>query len=129
LLLQTGYFDSKFSGNAIFEDTDLCFRFRKLGYKIIFDPKAELIHLAHPRGGCETRSLSQTEYYYHFLRNKTLFFLKNMKRFYLPCFYGTVFLRALITGLLKDRSIKNFFKLAITAPLAGLAAYMRDQYL
>ncbi len=38
-----GGFDEKFSP-AFYEDTDLCFSIRKLGYKVMYQPKSKVIH-------------------------------------------------------------------------------------
>lgn len=127
LLLEAGLFDEAFSGNAIFEEPDLCFRVRNLGYKIVFDPTAEVRHLAYPTGGCQSRSLSQTDYYYHFIRNKTLFFLTNMKWYLVPCLWVTFLARAAVTGVLEDRSLTSFVRLALQAPLDGYAAFQGKQ--
>jgi len=38
-----GCFDERFSP-AYYEDTDLCFSIRKLGYKVMYQPKSKIIH-------------------------------------------------------------------------------------
>jgi len=40
---RTGGFDKRFSP-AYFEDTDLCFSIRKLGYKVIYQPASVVVH-------------------------------------------------------------------------------------
>ena len=40
----------------ILEGTDLCMRIIKDGYKIVFDPEAELIHLKDTKGGCRAEN-------------------------------------------------------------------------
>lgn len=43
LFLEVGGFDKRYSP-AYYEDTDLCFSVRKLGYKVIYNPFIEIIH-------------------------------------------------------------------------------------
>ncbi|MGA1839391.1 MAG: glycosyltransferase [bacterium] len=43
LFEKTGGFDERFSP-AYYEDTDLCFSIRKLGYKVIYQPKSSVVH-------------------------------------------------------------------------------------
>jgi GT2 family glycosyltransferase/2-polyprenyl-3-methyl-5-hydroxy-6-metoxy-1,4-benzoquinol methylase len=40
---KTGGFDKRYAP-AYYEDTDLCFTVRKMGYKVIFQPEAKVIH-------------------------------------------------------------------------------------
>lgn len=47
-----GGFDEAFQGASIGEETEFCFRIRKAGGKIKYAPKAKLIHLINPTGGC-----------------------------------------------------------------------------
>jgi GT2 family glycosyltransferase/SAM-dependent methyltransferase/tetratricopeptide (TPR) repeat protein len=43
LFRQLGGFDSRFAP-AYYEDTDLCFGLRKAGYKVVYQPRAQIIH-------------------------------------------------------------------------------------
>jgi GT2 family glycosyltransferase len=54
LIKKVGYFDPGFIGNAVREETDFCFRLRRLGYKIIYCPEAKLIHFRVNHGGCRS---------------------------------------------------------------------------
>ncbi|MEM1589203.1 MAG: glycosyltransferase family 2 protein [Candidatus Bathyarchaeia archaeon] len=73
---KVGLFDERFRGNAQFEETDFCFRLRRKGFKIVYDPRACVKHLNSPEGGC--RSANRTEWYHDYIHNKALFFAKNM---------------------------------------------------
>ncbi|MBK7179721.1 MAG: glycosyltransferase family 2 protein [Chloroflexi bacterium] len=126
LVEKVGGFDEAFQGNAIFEDTDFSFRLRSLGYKIYFDPEAVLIHLAVRQGGCETRTKDRVNYYYWFLHNKTLFFMKNFPPYYWPLMFITNFLRAIKVGLVESQSVKTFFNLC-QAMLAGSKLYRQNR--
>ncbi len=66
------WFDERFRGSAVREESDFCLRLRKTGYKIWYDPAAFLVHLGEETGGCHniaTRSLQYqlTFYHNHFL--------------------------------------------------------------
>lgn len=81
LLMKIHGFDENFTGNAFREESDLSFRVRRLGYKLIFDPKAEAIHLK-AQGG--SRDQDRITWYEDFFCNEMLFFMKNLNRKYLP---------------------------------------------
>lgn len=52
---EIGGFDQRFAP-AYYEDTDLCFTVRALGYKVIFQPAARVIHFGGASAGKETSS-------------------------------------------------------------------------
>lgn len=59
VLDKVGYLDPIFSP-AYWEDTDLCFRARKAGYRVVYEPAAEVIHFEGTTAGSPNRkSLSQ----------------------------------------------------------------------
>ncbi len=120
---QAGLFDTRFSRPALLEEADFSFRVRKLGYRIVFDPRASLRHLAWARGGQQTRTHDRVSYYYHFLRFKMLFALKNMSRWNLPCVLSTCWGRALVTGLIEAHSFKALYRLAVRAIWDGYRLY------
>lgn len=70
--LSIGGFDEKFDP-LYYEDIDLCFRVRKAGKKIFFNPDVVVIHQYHRESakGCFNKMT-----YYH-MRNIIRFFLKN----------------------------------------------------
>lgn len=49
--LAVGGFDTKYRNNAFREESDMSLKMSRAGMKIFFEPKAELLHLAAPRGG------------------------------------------------------------------------------
>ena len=89
-LIKAGGFDERFGGSAHLEETDLCLRIRRGGYKIVFDPKAELIHLKDTKGGCRAENYKQWFYWYG--HNNMLFFLKNFNRYLFPIFFASSFI-------------------------------------
>lgn len=50
-VISIGGFDTRYKNNAFREESDMSMRMSGLGYKIYFQPKAELTHLAAPYGG------------------------------------------------------------------------------
>ena len=55
LFEQLGGFDSRFSP-AYWEDTDLCFSVRKLGYKVLYQPASVVVHFEGITAGTSTAS-------------------------------------------------------------------------
>lgn len=55
LLKRVGGFDSIFSGVAEYNDADAAYKIRKLGYKILFNPKAKILHLPSKGGAYKER--------------------------------------------------------------------------
>lgn len=80
-LKKVGGFDTNFIKNAYREETDLFFRLKKLKIKTLFNPKASLIHLLSPSGGCRSISKSAFDDYVYY-RNETLFFFRNRPKKY-----------------------------------------------
>lgn len=72
-------FDERFRGSAVREESDFCLRFRQTGYKIWYDPEADLIHLGEETGGCHDISTRSLEYQFTFYHNHFLLALKNLK--------------------------------------------------
>jgi len=77
-------FDLCYYGVAYREETDLCVRIKRKGYRVIFNPKAELLHLGHH----ERRSPRNLRYCFERSDNEFYFVLKNSlitkKRHWLP---------------------------------------------
>ena len=95
-LIKAGGFDERFGGSAHLEETDLCLRIRKAGYKLVFDPKAELVHLKDAKGGCRAENYKQWFYWYG--HNNMLFFLKNFNQYLFPIFITSSFIRLLLSA-------------------------------
>lgn len=71
-------FDERFGGSAVREESDFCLRFRQTGYKIWYDPEADLIHLGEETGGCHDISTRSLQYQFTFYHNHFLLGLKNL---------------------------------------------------
>jgi GT2 family glycosyltransferase len=88
IYLKLGGIDELFTGNAMRLETDLSLRAKKLGYKIIFEPKAEVMHMRAQSGGAR-KTEGRMQWYFHFLSNETYFFLKHFKKVLFPVFILT----------------------------------------
>jgi GT2 family glycosyltransferase len=83
-----GGVDERFTGNAIREETDLSLRAKKAGYKIIFVPEAEVMHVRGKSGGAR-KTEGRMRWYFDFFSNQTYFFLKHRAAILLPVFLCT----------------------------------------
>jgi len=70
VLIKIDGFDEYFMGNCFREERDLCFRVRKLGYKLIYHPKALVYH------NFRSRVLDRKQIYW-ITYNNAYFYLKN----------------------------------------------------
>lgn len=87
-------FDERFSGNAMREETDFSLRVVEAGYRILFEPRATVVHLGLHTGG--SRQRDRRQWYEDFFANELYFFLKHFSRQYLPRFYARK-LRAILS--------------------------------
>jgi GT2 family glycosyltransferase len=71
VLLKVGGFDGNYLGTGYRDDTDICMRVRRLGYQLMYQPKALVWHKF--RGG-QTRM----DWSYWYVRNHTYFYFKNL---------------------------------------------------
>ena len=102
---QVGGFAEIYKGNAHMEETDFSLRVKRAGYKLIFEPKAVLLHLQHNQGGNRTRDIY--EFRYWLVHNSTVFYLKHYPRVLFPLFFGNKFFWT-VTSSLKRRDMKMF---------------------
>ncbi|ACB49604.1 glycosyl transferase, family 2 [Crocosphaera subtropica ATCC 51142] len=72
------WFDERFRGNAVREESDFCLRLRQTGYKIWYEPDAYLVHLGEETGGCHDMSTRSFSYQMTFYHNHFLMALKNL---------------------------------------------------
>jgi len=72
------YFDERFRGSAVREESDFCLRLRQTGYKIWYDPEAYLVHLGEETGGCHDISTRSLKYQLSFYHNHFLMGMKNL---------------------------------------------------
>ena len=120
ILAAVGGFDERFIGNAMREETDLSLRVFRAGHKIIFEPKAVLVHLALKRGG--SRKKDRLDWYFDFFHNEMFFFLKHFPRRYLPILFFRK-LRPIIACLVW---YGRFKPKALITPFLGFRAGFRS---
>lgn len=91
LLKKIGGFDTNFIGNAMREESDVSFKIRKLGKKILYNPKASLFHLFYKSGGCREKTTIHDSYIIY--RNEIIFFLRHRPLKYFPYFFAGHFFK------------------------------------
>lgn len=93
--------------NFLFEDVDWCWRAKKLGVKLMVNPRAKIIHLG---GVSWKKKLKQesTDFYYQFFASMLFFVRKNYQEFEGKIFKWAVLLNFVLT--LKLRLAWRFFK-------------------
>ena len=73
------WFDERFRGSAVREESDFCLRLRSnTGYQIWYDPEANLVHLGEETGGCHDIATRSLQYQITFYHNHFLMALKNL---------------------------------------------------
>lgn len=73
---KVGLFDTQFSGNALREESDMSFRAREAGYKIIYNPSVSVLHVRADSGGAR-KTEGRIQWYFDFFSNEAYFFLKH----------------------------------------------------
>lgn len=58
---QVGGFDRNYTGTALLEDSDYSHRVAKAGWRLRFEPAAELVHLSAPSGGVRVEDRARAE--------------------------------------------------------------------
>ncbi len=72
-----GLFNTKFIGNALFEDVEFFMRIRKHGYFVKYNPNAIVYHNSEKSGGCHDSE--GINYYLERLHNHTLFYTLHLR--------------------------------------------------
>jgi GT2 family glycosyltransferase len=84
---QIGGFDRRYTGTALLEDTDFSYRVGEAGWKLLYDPEAELVHLSAPSGGVRVEDALRAEYWR--FRSTAYFVLKHRGVAGFPAFATT----------------------------------------
>lgn len=80
--LAAGGFDTRYRGNAFREESDMSLKMTRKGYKIYYEPRAELLHLAAPYGGLRVQGhIYDSATFY---RNEMLFTIRGVAFSNLP---------------------------------------------
>lgn len=82
-----GGFDRNYTGTALLEEADFSERIMKRGWRLQFEPKAELFHLSAPAGGVRVTTDDETSFYR--FRSTAYFVRKHRGRAGLVRFYAT----------------------------------------
>ncbi len=82
-----GGFDRNYKGTALLEDTDYSTRVRNAGWTLIFEPRAEMVHLSAASGGVRVEDAARAEYWR--FRSTAYFILKNRGPRAFPRFLAT----------------------------------------
>ena len=86
------WFDERFRGSAVREESDFCLRLRShTGYQIWYDPEANLVHLGEETGGCHDIATRSLQYQITFYHNHFLMALKNLTFSQQLRLYGKLF--------------------------------------
>jgi hypothetical protein len=85
------YFDERYRGSAVREESDFCLRLRQTGYKIWYSPAAHLIHLGEETGGCHDISTKSLQYQFTFYHNHFFMGLKELTPWQCVRFYSKLF--------------------------------------
>jgi GT2 family glycosyltransferase len=87
--------DERFGpGHGVLEDVDLSLRISKAGYRLVYDPTAQILHLAAASGGDQVGTVS--EYVFWYTRNTTLLYWEHLRSpLSFPIFLGMRLLRSL----------------------------------
>jgi GT2 family glycosyltransferase len=85
------WFDERFRGSAIREESDFCLHLRETGLIVWYDPSADLVHLGEETGGCHDITTKSLKYQMTFYHNHFLMGLKHLTfwqccRFFLRLF-------------------------------------------
>jgi glycosyltransferase involved in cell wall biosynthesis len=85
------WFDERFRGSAVREESDFCLHLRSSGLIVWYDPAAVLVHLGEETGGCHDITTKSLKYQMTFYHNHFLMGLKNLTlwqclRFFLRLF-------------------------------------------
>lgn len=85
------WFDERFRGSAVREESDFCLRLRQTEFIIWYDPEAKLVHLGEETGGCHDISTRSISYQITFYHNHFLMGFKNLTLFQSIQFFAKLF--------------------------------------
>ncbi len=118
-LERVGGFDERFGPASIYEETDVSLKVRRLGFKILFEPEAEVIHLSAPTGG-QRSVVDPRQFRFVAYRDRVLLFRNNYPAWRFPIFLGANLLAAFLPAAKMDwRSVE----LALTGLMEGLRLF------
>ncbi|MCG8430066.1 MAG: hypothetical protein MJA29_02690, partial [Candidatus Omnitrophica bacterium] len=119
LIEDVGLFDEKFIGTSELEETDFCYRVRRKGCRIYYNPRAVIRHLVFPSGGCRS-DFAQRGYYR--MHNIGLFLAKHKSPWSVPAafiFQGLTMLKRGFSARQAEAGISWSFLLWFKGLLKG----------
>lgn len=116
-----GGFDRNYIGSAILEEVDFSVRLAAAGWQMVFEPKAEILHLSAPSGGVRIHNELDREYWRY--RLTSYFIVKNRGVLALLPFFLTFSLIA-ASRAIRWRALSAIPRLA-SAIRDGLASYRK----
>lgn len=127
-LVRVGGFDTRFTGNAYREETDLCLRLRRAGGQIRFEPRASLLHLEGDEGGCRERSAIHDRPLAY--QNEVLFLLKNWPIAAIPVLLAVNLVSYVLNRhIYRARIVRLRLRAWLQGVPAGVRAYRNEQRL
>lgn len=126
VLREVGVFDTNFIGTAILEESDLSYRILRSGYKIVYDPRAELFHLPQNSGNQGIRRANRSQWYRDYFHNGMLFLLKNKPHHELLFFIFSQLLIAFKHGIIIEKDIQKT-KFLLGGLLEGYNTYRANK--
>ncbi len=94
IVKKVGGFDTNFCESSMREESEFASRIVKAGYKIWYEPKAQLLHLVANTGGCRIYEMKKNNQ--SFYKNDLYFTLKNVRLFILPFVLAAKFKRYVV---------------------------------
>jgi GT2 family glycosyltransferase len=85
------WFDERFRGSAVREESDFGLRLRATPYRIWYDPAAHLVHLGEATGGCHDISTKSLKYQMTFYHNHFWLGLHNLTLWQCARFFTRLF--------------------------------------
>lgn len=116
LLERVGGFDERFGQPSLYEETDISLKVRRLGYKLLFLPESEIVHLSAPAGG-QRFVIDPAEFRFVAYRDRVLLFRNNYPLWQFPVFLSMNLLAAMLPIL---RMEWQSVELALRGLLEGL---------
>ena len=112
-------FDTNYIQNAHRFESDFCFRLRKLGYLIVYDPEAVVRHLEFKSGGIRSwggEVINSPAFY----RNEMLFYFKNRPDGWVGRYLWLNYIQRIPSRNIKNLILRNFAYLSGAAWGAGV---------
>ncbi|MBX6311472.1 MAG: glycosyltransferase family 2 protein [Isosphaeraceae bacterium] len=105
-------------GAALYEETDLCLRIRRAGFRVYFNGRARLTHLVAPEGGCRVDRVA--DYVHSLAHNRGIMIRRHGRWFHAPVALGC--LAALGFAYARHYRVPGALAACLAGGLRGLRA-------